>query len=428
LKTFNKRNQGYPIQKEAAVVLLINRESLFRTIREEDCANVNAQALAQFQKQLVEDAYTVSEAGFGQLALKSIPIKKHTAYKVTSLSHLIVLRRINFILRYSIGLQQSDRDIIVRRLATILGEGVHHRIYKYDIKSFYESINTARLLTDISNDGRVPRHVSRLLHDYSARLSALGVAGLPRGIALSATLAEYAMQAFDNYVSRLPEVYFYSRYVDDIIIVTNARSTRATFGNHIRHKLPYGLDFNPTKTQFLDIAIQKKITGNPVIGTIDYLGYRFAVCQSSKSNGRLSRLVNLTISPKKIRRLKTRICCAVVQFMRDGNWAALQRRLQLLSGNYNVRDSASGHNRNVGLYCNYRRVNQISDLEDLDKFFRSVVIGNRGKIAKRFAVAATLQQRRSLLRFSFTSSFKRRIFYNFNANEVEALTRCWRHA
>ncbi|EPM56853.1 phage-related reverse transcriptase/maturase family protein, partial [Pseudomonas syringae pv. actinidiae ICMP 19103] len=42
-----------------------------------------------------------------------------------------------------------------------------------------------------------------------------------RGLALSATITEIVMQDFDNSIKELDGVFYYGRYVDDIIVVTD---------------------------------------------------------------------------------------------------------------------------------------------------------------------------------------------------------------
>jgi hypothetical protein len=314
-------------------------------------------------------------------------------------------------------------------LGTILTEGVAHRLYKFDIKGFFENIDTSALATQIALDSRIPCSAALLVSKYFSRLQTLGIVGIPRGIPLSATLSEYVLQQFDAYVSQLPEVYYYARYVDDIVIVTGAREEQPKFERLIGKKLPRPLSFNSMKTRLLDIPTQRPSVQPNKIGDFDYLGYNLAVYEPSRNrDNRLTRQVDVTIASKKLKRLKSRLCCALLHFTKTKNFDTLRRRLQLLTGNYNIRDISTGQLRNVGLYCNYRRVNKYDGLKNIDAFLVSTVIGSRSRLAKRFAAAATPVQRRSLLRFSFAISFNRRTFYNFRGDELNVLARCWRNA
>jgi hypothetical protein len=410
------------------LLLEIDKASLLNSIKVQDLSNPDCQALAYDRERLSEEAFRVVQNGFADLKLHQIPIRGNVALCVHSTPHLVALRCLNQTIRRSVGIQSSDRDTIVRRLTTILGEGVPHRLYKFDVKKFFDSIDTLQLFGQLANEARIPRSAVLVLENFLYELVNRGVVGLPRGIQLSATLSEYSMKQFDRFVSRLPDVYYYARYVDDIIIVTGAREERAQFTRQIRKELPFTLDFNNTKTKHIDIPVQPKSDGSSIIGDFDYLGYNFSIYETKRVGHRLSRSIGVTLASSKIRRLKSRVCRAVARFTIDGDVGILERRLQLLTGNYNLRDVPTGRLRNVGLYCNYRRANSDAALIDLDVFLRSVFVGKRGALARRLSSRMSLTSRRSFLRFSFSRSFHRRTFYNFHPNELANLTLCWRDA
>ena len=327
------------------------------------------------------------------------------------------------------GIQPSDRDTIIRRLITVLTEGVPHRVYKFDIRKFFDSIDTLELFGRLSNEPHIPRNAILVLENFLFELvDRRQIVGLPRGIQLSATLSEYAMKDFDRFVSRLPEVYFYARYVDDIVIVTGAREDSVQFERRVKRALPTGLRFNSTKTKQIDIPVQYKSDGLAIVGDFDYLGYNFSIHETKRVDHRFCRAIDVTLAPRKIRRLKSRVCRAVANFTINGDKQLLERRLQLLTGNYNLRDLPTGRLRNVGLYCNYRRANSSAALVELDSFLRSIFVGDRCSLARRLSFTMPYPTRRSFLRFSFAKSFEDRTFYNFRASELAKLTLCWRDA
>ena len=406
----------------------IDKAALLNAIKVQDLSNHDCQALVYGPEQLADAALGVVRDGFASLDLRKIEIKGNLALCVDTTPHLVVLWCLNQIVRRAINIQSSDRDTIIRRLSTILGEGVPHRLYKFDIKKFFDSIDVLELFGRLSNEARIPRSAILVLENFLYELVSRNIAGLPRGIQLSATLSEYAMNRFDRLVSRLPEVYFYARYVDDIVIVTGTRENKLEFERRVRKALPMGLRFNGTKTKYINIPVQVRSDGVPVVGDFDYLGYNFSVHETKRVENRFCRVVDVTIAPKKIRRIKSRICRALASFVIDGNKPRLERRLQFLTGNYNLRDLSSGRLRNVGLYCNYRRANSVAALVELDSFLRSVVIGNRTSLARRLATKMPYDARRDLIRFSFANNFNRRTFYNFKPSELADITLCWRDA
>ncbi len=414
---------------ETELLLELNQASLLDAIKTQDLLDSDSQALVYTREQLAEAALEVVRNGFAALDLRKIEIKDNIALSVHSTPHLVVLRCLNQIVRQAIGIQASDRDTIVRRLATILAEGVPHRLYKFDIKKFFDSIDVLELFRQLSNEPRIPRNAVLVLENFLYELlDRRKIAGLPRGIQLSATLSEYAMKPFDRHVSRSPEVYYYARYVDDIAIVTGAREDKAQFERLVKRALPTGLQFNSTKTKHVNIPVQYKSDGAAVVGDFDYLGYNLSIHETKRVDNRFCRVIDVTLAPRKIRRLKSRISRAVASFTINGNKHLLERRMQLLTGNYNLRDLSTGRLRNVGLYCNYRRANSSAALVELDSFLRSIFVGGHSSLARRLLLKMPYRTRRSFLRYSFTNGFQERTFYNFRPDELAELTMCWRDA
>jgi hypothetical protein len=412
-----------------SMVMTIDHDALVRTIRRDDFSSGSASAFARLKHELATRALAVVDAGFANIELDSLKVRNKTAYRVTSLPEVVVLRRLNTIIRVASRARSYNRNLIVRQLTTILREGVPHRVYKFDIKSFYDSVDSASLVAHLSTDPRIPRQVAIVLENFFEELNRRAISGLPRGVALSATLAEYLMQPFDAYASKLPEVYYYARFVDDIIMITDAHESTKRFLRSIRRELPSTLCFSHSKTGTKDLPVKRK--HNEPVPCFDYLGYRFLVHDCTQEKGkrkRLARKVEVAIAPRKICRLKTRVGCAVADFITSGELSLLQRRLQLLTGNYTARNKSTGKPMNVGLYCNYRRATSYDGLHELDGFLHSVLVGNRSRLSKKLATKLTLKQRQRLLVFSFASAFEQKIFYNFSGDDIFALRRCWQNA
>jgi hypothetical protein len=406
----------------------IDEACLLDAIRDQDLANSDCKRLGYDREKLAQAALEVIQDGFAAIDMREIKIRDNVALTVHSTPHLVVLRCLNRTIRQAVRIRPADRDTVIRCLATILAEGVPHRLYKLDIKKFFESIGVLDLFAQLANEPRIPRNVTLILQNFLIELVDRRIVGVPRGVPLSATLSEYLMMRFDSIVSRSKEVYFYARYVDDIIIITGAREDKTSFNRFIRRALPKGLSFNSLKTTFLDIPVQHKSNGAALVGSFDYLGYNFSIHETVRVDNHLSRAVDVTLAPRKVRRIKSRVSRAVANFTLNGDTALLERRMQLLTGNYNLRDSSTGRIRNVGLYCNYRRANSMAALVELDSFLRSVFVGERGSLSQKLSSKMSYKDRRSFLRYSFTKSFHDRTFYNFPPAELVKLTVCWRDA
>lgn len=404
--------------------LSFDRDALIKNIRVSDGA--------LFQKLDVKSKIASRAAdhirnNLAAMQLDIVHVKKKPTYHVRGISYSVIVRRLNTILKLTLGPRQPDRDAIIRQLATILREGVTHRVYKFDIKSFFESVDIDQVVRDLTEERIVPRVAIGVLEDYAARLKSLGLSGLPRGLALSSTLAECALRSFDAHTSRLPEVYFYARYVDDIVIVTSGRENKVAFEKLLKKKLPIGLIFNSAKTAIKDIEVHKKSNGQAILASFDYLGYRINVHETKRNkDNKLMRDVTLTIAPKKLTRLKSRICSAILDHVTRPNFTTLVDRLKLLSGNYNRRDLSTGASRNIGLYCNYRRATSSHGLAEVDRFLRSTAVGSRSRISRKLAAVSSVRERRKLLQINFEASFNSKTFYNFPISCIIELSNCWR--
>jgi reverse transcriptase-like protein len=407
------------------VALELHKDALGKAIRPKDLEAARLIDTPSNRQFLAQLARNVVDSDFSTLALRSLRIRDKPTYSIASAPHAVVLNQLNQTIRTRTGVKTSDRDTIIRRLSTILSEGVPHRVYKFDIKDFYDSVDSRLLADRILIDNRIPRASLLLLAHYLTELRNRSIQGLPRGVPLSATLAEYALTDFDRRISTLPHVYFYARYVDDIIVVTSRQEDNSSFSRIVRKALPFNLQFNPVKTRLVDIPLPKtRVVG--VVGEFDYLGYNIRVHHAERIDGRISRTVDLSIATKKLRRIQTRLCLSAIDYLQSPDIGTLRRRLQLLTGNYNVREYTTGQKRNVGLYCTYRHITQTDCLRKLDSFLRALLLGRKIGLARRLSTSLSLQERRQLLRFSFLIGFQRRLFYNFKAHELAALKECWR--
>ena len=404
--------------------MIFNSEQLLAFIQDSDLTGTYAAPGGR--DILAADASIAATTGFAALTPRTIQIRDKNAYLVEDRPFIIVLRSLNHTVATTAKVRMADRDSIIRSLSTVLEEGVHHRIYKFDIKTFFETVDTDHLCRAIRRDLRVPRIASDALERFFARMKALGISGIPRGVPLSATVADYVMREFDESISQSEFVYFYARYVDDIVIVTGGRETRSSFVRYVTKMLPPGLKFNASKTFYVDLPMDRKGTGAKKLCHLDFLGYRFSLFETKRGDS-LTRPVKISIAPKKIARLKARICRSFLAFLKDGDLDQLHRRLQMLSGNFNVRDVATRLNRNVGLFCNYRRINDDSNLLEVDALLRAILMGTKAGLAARVAAKISKAQRRRLLVYRFQHSFREKTFYNFKPAELLSLRRCWEH-
>lgn len=405
-------------------------KTLKREFIKSDFSTTAALENAELQQAHIARAVETAKSGFSGLQLLSTELRGKKIHQIIELSDKLILRRLTRNIRRLTGVKQNNRDTIIRSMRVILGEGINYRVYKLDIKNFYETISLAALLEKLKTDNAFPRDSYRLLHSFFERTKSQNIVGLPRGVAISATLAEYVMRSFDKAVSDNEAVYFYSRYVDDIFILTTGDENSEEFLKRLKENLFSGLKLNHEKTKIFDFSNDALKHKDPeaIGGVFDFLGYKFSVgLRRRDSDGKIYRKVDLDISLKKVLRIKTRILAALRQFISDRKFSDLEDRLKLLSGNYNLFDRNRRMRRNAGLYCNYRLINPENavSLVSLDKFLRGLLLSERGKDVVAIKGALTKNQKRKLLRIGFKASFEKQVFYHFAPQRLSDLLGCW---
>lgn len=385
--------------------------------------------------QLIDEGYRsgIVEAALGQAAdgLTSLSLAKtilrgKPVYQLHHLSQAIVLRKFARNIRRLTRVKQADRSTIIKCLKQLLSEGHCFRVYKLDLRSFYESIDREDIERQLSRDNGLSPPTLHVFRSFNTQLGAAGIPGLPRGLAVSAVLSEYVMRRFDQQAKSMSNVYYFARYVDDIIVITTGDENKKFFLKRVREHLPPGIQLNSDKTKIIEFGLPKiKPPADVVENHVDFLGYSFAVHRMRDKMP--IRKVHADISSNKITRLKTRISLSALQFMKDGNFIDFFDRLRVLTGNYNVYDLERKIRRNVGIYYNYRYVDAANSdaLKELDAFLKHFLLATSGRIGTQLNLLLSPKQKRQLLTLSFQRSFTSRSFHHFPINRLTHLVGCW---
>lgn len=320
------------------------------------------------------------------------------------------------VIRNATQVSAAGRNSIVRALQHSLDRRHKHAIYRLDIKSFYDSIPHARLLSRLrlisEFDTVTETLVRQLLKEYSyIKGSEVGV---PQGVALSAQLAEFYLAAFDQVIRVQPGVLFYARYVDDIIIVLEGENSLRNLQQEITKQLEsLGLEPRDDKTCEI-ITCSKGMYPNGE--SVEYLGYKF-----SKRSGRLK--TNLTDKRSDRRLARMRQCFALwlssspdASEPNTGHDGLLVDRVRYLAGNTRLLNSKD--NVAIGLYFSNSALDpDAEELEDLDHELAAFIDKNRQKMD---SVLLT-----KLESISFRKMFKTRPFYRFNQRRVRLISQAW---
>jgi hypothetical protein len=362
-------------------------------------------------------------------------VKSKTIYRFDDVGAEIVQRKIAHTLKSISNITFTDRAKTVRRIKLILENDMPYRVYRLDIKSFYESIDYNKFLEDLERNPIFSRETVDLCKDLLSFENRN--VGIPRGFSISSIIAEMVLKSFDTNLKNRSEVAFYARYVDDIFIITKMAENQNVFLEEIKKLLPRGLVLNEKKEVICDFAKVSATTNS--IQKINYLGYEFEVVSKTKR-----RDIRVDISPKKVRKIKSRILRSFYDFhemfmestddvSREKAFRLLKDRIKFLTGNYALVDYDSGRKRTSGIYFNYQLIDKETSksLKHLDGFLQQAVLGKCDKIFSRYFIAVSLTRWAAriseLKRLSFYLGFSKITFFHFNRKRLDQIQKCWKY-
>jgi len=321
-----------------------------------------------------------------------------------------VVKQLQYNIRKIYKVKQANRDDLVRRLRDCLQSRFPFCVVRTDVASFYESIERSRLIVKIDEDNLLTystkKYIRQMLSEYG-RLSG-SATGIPRGVGISAYLAELYFRPVDSRIQSLSGLALYCRFVDDIVAVfarPHFGEQIASYANLIATKLSEsGLNCNLDKTVEFTVGGSKRLK-------IEYLGYRFVLKDGE---------CKIWPSSAKIRKYKARIKASFAQYNAQSSvhprraFRELVARVKFLTGNTRLWNSKS--TALTGVYYNNPIVTEKSSFALLDGHLKSLA-----KSVPRPAL------RRRLKKYTFTAGFEERRFHNFSPKELQTIVRAWKH-
>jgi len=361
------------------------------------------------------------------LKITEKPVYK-TPYK---LEHILALKQLQYNFRKLYKVKQANRYSIISQLKNLIDDGFPKTIIKTDIKEFYESIPHDKLLKKINNENMLThlsiKFIQQILSKY--KIEAHSKKGVPRGIGISPYLTELYMKDIDAKILHTPNVLYYARYVDDIIIIfmPSTDNVSRDYKNEIKKILSdEGLTMNEDEHKTSVIPLTDKTS--PISHTIEYLGYKFQFGFENKeidNNGRKKIIVvrsalKLSISSRKKERYAARLVKAFNLYQKQaiGNEKKARKlfvkRIKFLMSNTRL----VNNKRNVitGIYYTNSLINTTADFKILDRFFIQQI--------RKFGLPTSLVERISP-KNSFEAGFEPSHISKFNALELNAIMKNW---
>lgn len=413
-----------------------SKKTLARVIQKRDFNQVPVAARDAFREALLDRAIVSVLSNFNSPnpPLTAFRLFGKCVYQLPKLEDELVARKLTKNLGRFVSSSCEGRSQIVRNIALLLSEGVPYRVYRLDVRSFYESFQKSDVIRELHQLRHLGPQSKILIETILNAHADMGGTGVPRGLSLSAILSNLLMRNFDKSIQSHDETFYYSRYVDDIVIVTSGRETAERFVVQLRNSLPKGLSFNPSKRQIVEAEgrVKPLKPADPKVSLFEfeYLGYRFFVSepvkQSNVSAGDQRRNVIVDIGRSKVKKLKTRIVRSFLDFGRNDDWDLLRDRIAFLTQNFSVHNPKAGEKKLAGIFHSYPLLTDAAAaLQELDRFLRNAILSRTGRTFSSSTTSLNASKRRKLLAYSFVRGHALRVFVHFHSTRISEIQRCW---
>lgn len=245
--------------------------------------------------------------------------------------------------------------------------------------------------------------------------------------------------AVDNYIKTHNQVFYYNRYVDDIIIFI--KDDKKFNLENIKSKLPKGLKINKQKTEIFRIQCRCSVacvcTGNCNCSKkcncqidetknhrMNFLGYQFEF--PDVPNKKLKeRSIKISISKVKINKIKSRIIYSLLSYISSKNFFLLKQRIQFLTSNYKVFENIPEMNLKAGIYYSYPLVNNFEPFDDLNLFLQKSICAKNKSFGNKLKNCLSQNQRDELRKLSFKRGSRERRMIDLTSEEIGLIKKCW---
>lgn len=380
----------------------------------------------EYNNSLEKVASHINSTMFSFDSLRFYSYKGKSVYTIDSVAEHYALKKISDNIRRIYKIKFSSKDEIVNQVVNILADTSSYNIIRLDVKDFFERINFSEIILKLESDNILSESSLKILKKLKNKLPPDFI-GVPRGLSISSVLSEIFMEEIDANIRSIKSVYFYARYVDDIIIISHSNEVSIQLFERIFSKKELSLN---EKTSHIKV---------PVINQIDkeldfsFLGYHYAIHSDTQSDG--LRRLTIDISSTKLNKIKTRIIKSVLSYSQDHDDSLLINRMKFLSGNYVV--SIDRNNRKVyseddsstlrgGIFYNNKLINTKKNLSSLNKFLQCLLFCRKKNSIGSAVSKIPVSLRRNLISCCFISGHRYAICHDFTAENIKKIKECWR--
>lgn len=383
---------------------------------------------------------TIADNKFQFAKLKPMKVGSFVAYQPTALGDTLVLRKINSIIRNRYQTRQSDRNTIVQQTRSLLEENCPKYIYKIDIAKFYESIDRNVILNKLRSDNIISSTAQNLIAILFQHFSKYVKFGLPRGLSLSATLSELYLKELDKKIAEMDGVYYYARYVDDMIIFSS-KKLDSVLAN-ISDLLPGVMKLNREKCDEFPVGCRcepscscgnlpcscsvKCVCPAKPEHELNYLGYKILTSKVHwKKDLKKGMPIIIGMAERKINRIKNRVTKAFIDNHKSNDFDLLFQRIKFLTENHRIKTPGRRGRLMSGIHYNYPLINDIDAILKLNKFLQSQVYSNKGAFGIRQHATINAAQKQKIVSLSFVSGFVNKRSSSVSSHNLKKIRKCW---
>lgn len=246
--------------------------------------------------------------------------KVRLIYKVNGINEEITLKYLKRRLDIQLNIKYANRSCIMRELfpiienITCLGD---FTIFKFDFKHFFESVEARKIFDEYVANTNLRRYEKDLLKRLT-ELYKYCFAGIPT----SNAFIEVVANRFDQILkSKLRDrgLCFYSRYVDDGIMVFNEFVDKTYIQNMLNEAICEVFNMPSVKLNADKTCYLTKYTGDL---KFNYLGYQF---EKSRRGDKVIFLFG--IADSKISKYQNRLDSIIKQYTKDNNIELFRHRI-----------------------------------------------------------------------------------------------------
>ena len=344
-----------------------------------------------------------------------------------------LLKKLQFNLKLSYDVKQSNKYELTYQLKNILENNFPKFIIKTDLSSFYENINLKRMKYLISANNTLTNNskklIFKILNEYE--IYSKKSLGIPRGIGISAYLAEIYLKDFDNDIKSIPEITYYARYVDDIVIVFTPNILSNTYSyleqvKNIIHK--YNLYINEKKTSVFNFTEPTSNSTNIKNECLEFLGYKYHF-----SNKKDCHKLLIGFTEKKLNKYINKIRLTFDTYYKESKYNEkkarkyLIYRLQYLTGNTKLLNAKK--DILIGINFSNTLFNKKDELIYLDAYLEKRIsdLNCYFKIKDKFGGHVNIDKiKKRISKYSFVTGWEKKSFTKFTYREIEKITKIWK--